>query len=116
MLKRFATIFGVIGLSIVTITVTKGYSDDAFDKFLADKNYKAALDYADDKIPATSRSADVWVKLAKANEELNLPEKALACYLVSWRLNPKDYESIVGAARIYNKLDQPDNAASMAQK
>jgi len=95
---------------------TRSFADDAFDKLISDKNYKAALDYADDKIPASSRTADVWVKLGTANEALGLTEKALACYLVSWRLNPKDYESLLGAARIYNKLDQADNAMSMAQK
>jgi len=116
MLKRFSLLLCAIGLCIISFSVTKGYADDTFDKFINDKNFKGALDYADDKIPAPSRSADVWVKLAKANEALGLPEKALACYLVSWRLNPKDYESIVGAARIYNKLEQPDNAMSMAQK
>jgi len=104
------------GMVILAFSVTKAFSDDSFDKLIRDKNYKAALDYADDKIPAPSRTADVWVKLGKANEQLGLVEKALACYLVSWRLNPKDYESLVGAARIYNKLDQPDNAISMAQK
>jgi tetratricopeptide (TPR) repeat protein len=101
---------------IVTLSATQARSDEAFDKLIRDKNFKAALDYADDKIPAPSRTADVWVKLGKANEQLGLIEKALACYLVSWRLNPKDYESLLGAARIYNKLDQPDNALSMAQK
>ena len=105
-----------IGLAIIAFSAARVYSDDAFDKLIRDKNFKAALDYADDKIPAPSRTADVWVKLGKANEQLGLIEKALACYLVSWRLNPKDYESMVGAARIYNKLDQPDNALSMAQK
>jgi tetratricopeptide (TPR) repeat protein len=101
---------------IIGFSVTKAYSDDAFDKLIKDKNFKAALDYADDKLPAPSRTADVWVKLGKANESLGLVEKALACYLVSWRLNPKDFQSVLGAARIYNKLDQPDNGLSMAQK
>jgi tetratricopeptide (TPR) repeat protein len=116
MLNRFWTAACLIGTIVVAFSATKAYSDDAFDKMIKEKNYKAALDYADDKIPAPSRTADVWVKLGKANEQLGLVEKALACYLVSWRLNPKDYESLLGAARIYNKLDQPDNAVSMAQK
>jgi tetratricopeptide (TPR) repeat protein len=116
MLTRFWPTLCAIGMIIVTLSATRVYSDDAFDKLIRDKNFKAALDYADDKIPAPSRTADVWVKLGKANEQLGLIEKALACYLVSWRLNPKDYESLLGAARIYNKLDQPDNALSMAQK
>jgi tetratricopeptide (TPR) repeat protein len=116
MLNRVPTICGFAAILVCTFLSSKAFTDDTFDKFMADKNYKAALDYADDKIPAPSRTADTWVKLGKANEALNLPEKALACYLVSWRLNPKDFESMLGAARIYNKLDQPDNAVTMAQK
>ncbi len=116
MLSRFLFIIGGIGIVIVTLSATKAYSDDSFDKLIRDNNFKAALDYADEKLPASSRTADIWVKLGKANEQLGLVEKALACYLVSWRLNPKDYESLLGAARIYSKLDQPDNALSMAQK
>ncbi len=116
MFNRLPVMCGVAGLLIVFTFATRSLADDAFDKMISDKNYKAALDYADDKIPAPSRTADIWVKLGKANEALGLTEKALVCYLVSWRLNPKDYESMEGAARIYNKLDQPDNALSVAQK
>ncbi len=116
MLNRLPGVFCVVGLFVAFGFATRSFADDAFDKMISEKSYKAALDYADDKIPAPARTADIWVKLGKANEALGLPEKALACYLVSWRLNPKDYESMVGAARIYNKLDQADNAMSMAQK
>ncbi|HUI93810.1 MAG TPA: tetratricopeptide repeat protein [Chitinivibrionales bacterium] len=116
MVKRWLLMCGAAGLFMISLFAATSRADDTFDKMINDKNYKAALDYADDKIPAPSRTADVWVKLGKANESLGLIEKALACYLVSWRLNPKDYESLLGAARIYNKLDQPENALEKAQK
>ncbi len=116
MLNRLLLSTVVLGMGLAFSSSTTVYADESFDKMIRENNFKAALDYADDKIPAPSRTADIWVKLGKANESLGLPEKALACYLVSWRLNPKDYESLLGAARIYNKLDQPDNAISMAQK
>lgn len=116
MLKRLLLMCGGTGLFILSFFAATSLADDAFDKMINEKNYKAALDYADDKIAAPTRTADVWVKLGKANEALGLVEKALACYLVSWRLNPKDYESMLGAARIYNKLDQPENALDKAQK
>jgi tetratricopeptide (TPR) repeat protein len=115
MFKRFFVLHGYIGMFVLAIA-SPPFADDAFDKMINENNYKAALDYADNNLPATSRSADVWVKLGKANEAQGTIEKALACYLVSWRLNPKDYESLLGAARIYNKLDQAENAMSMAQK
>jgi len=103
-------------LSFVFSIFNLSFADDTFDKLLNDKKYQETLDYADNNMPAPSRTAEEWVKLGKANESLGLIEKALACYLVSWRLNPKDYESLLGAARVYNKLDQPENAMSMAQK
>lgn len=98
------------------LAVTGAYGDGTFDNLFSSGKYKEAIEYADEKIPAASRDASTWVKIAKANEKLGLTEKALACYMVSWRMNPKDYESLVGAARIYNKLGQPDNAADMAKK
>ncbi len=92
------------------------FADENFDKLFKSGKYKEAIDYADESIPPPSRTPDIWVSLAKANESLGLVEKALACYLVSSRVNNKDYESFLGAARIYNKLGQPDNALTTAQK
>jgi tetratricopeptide (TPR) repeat protein len=91
-------------------------ADETFDNMVAAGKYKEAIDYVDQKIPATSRTPDVWVKLADANEKIGLVEKALACYMVSWRMNPNDYASLLGSARIYNRLNQPDNAMNMASK
>lgn len=92
------------------------FSDQTFDNLIAAGKYKEALDYADDKIPNTDRDGSIWMKIARANEELGMTEKALACYLVSWRMNPNDYLSLLGAAKVYNKLNQPDNAINMAKK
>jgi tetratricopeptide (TPR) repeat protein len=100
----------------ICLFLTGALGDETFDKLIQSGKYKEAIDYADQKIPAAKRDADVWVKIAKANEKIGLTEKALACYMVSWRMNPKHYGSLVGAARIYNKLDQPENAMNMAQK
>lgn len=92
------------------------YADDTFNNLVTAKKYDEAIKYADEKLTGTDRTADVWVKLAQANEELGLTEKALACYMVSWRMNPNDYGSLLGAARIYNKLDQPEQAMTYAKK
>ena len=86
----------------------------AFNKLISSGKYKEAIDYADEKM--TERTPEVWVQLGKANEAIGMPEKALACYLVSWRMNPEDYNALVGAAKVYNTLNQPDNALNMAQK
>jgi tetratricopeptide (TPR) repeat protein len=91
-------------------------ADPTLDKLVADGKYKEAIDYADEKLPAPQRDAGVWVQLGRANEGLDMPEKGLACYLVGWRMNADDYPALFGAARIYNKLGQPDNAATMAKK
>ena len=78
--------------------------------------YNEALKYADDKFPAASREAPEWVQIAKADEGLGLPEKALACYMVASRLDPKDSKALAGAAKIYNILDQPESALNYANK
>jgi tetratricopeptide (TPR) repeat protein len=92
------------------------YADPTLETLVADGKYKEAIDYADEKLPSSQRDAGAWVQMGRANEGLDMPEKALACYLVGWRMNADDYPALYGAARIYNKLGQPDNAANMAKK
>ncbi|MBD3346968.1 MAG: tetratricopeptide repeat protein [Chitinivibrionales bacterium] len=92
------------------------WSDETLDKLIKGKKYKEAIEHADQNIAPPNRSADEWVQIARANEQLGLTEKALACYLVSSRVNPKHYESFLGAARIYNKLGQHENALTNAKK
>ena len=106
----------IILFCLVFLVAIKSFSDDTFDKLFNAGKYKEAIDYADQKIPPASRDASVWVKIAEANEKAGLVEKALACYMVSWRMNPNDYASLLGAARIYNKLKQYDNGLNMAKK
>ncbi len=103
----------LIGVLLIT---TKSFGDDTFDKLFNAGKYQEALEYADQKIPPTSRDAAMWVKIAKANEKSGLIEKALASYMVSWRMNPNDYASLLGAARIYNKLGQYESGLNMAKK
>lgn len=110
--KKGRVIFTVMLMFVATIVS----ADDTFDKLIAAGNYKAAIDYADDKISVSDRDAKMWVKIAKANSELGNNEKALACYLVSWRLNPNDYQSLLGCAKVYNTMNQPNDAMNMAQK
>ncbi len=100
----------------IFLCVSLACADATLDNLVQTGKYKEAIEYADQKIPAGSRTADVWVKIAEANEKQGLTEKALACYMVSWRMNPKDYASLLGAARIYNKLEQPNEAMDMAKK
>ena len=92
------------------------FADDTFDKLIEQKNYSEALSYADKKIPTASRDAVVWVKIGKANLELGLTEKALACYLVATRMDAKNYDAYLGTAKVYNSMSQPANAAPAAKK
>ncbi len=96
-------------------SVTFVYADDTFEKLFASGNYQGVIDYADEKIAIADRDANIWVKIAKANIALGMNEKALACFLVSWRLNPKDYQSLLGCAKVYNNLNQPNNAIEKAK-
>lgn len=102
--------------TVVAALAVRASADEALDKLISSGKYKEAVEYADNNLPTSSRTSEVWVKVGKANEKLGLTEKALACYLVSWRMNPQDYESLLGAAKIYNKLGQSENAMSMAKK
>lgn len=92
------------------------FADGTFDKLFSDGKYKEALDYADEKIAISDRDAKTWVKIAKANIQTGMNEKALACFLVSWRLNPQDYESLLGCATVYSNLKQPEEALNMAKR
>jgi tetratricopeptide (TPR) repeat protein len=91
-------------------------ADPALDKLLSEGKFKEAIDYADEKFPTAQRDANLWVQVARANEGIGVPEKALACYLVAWRMDEKNYKALYGAAKIYNDLSQPDNALNMAKK
>ncbi|HAJ78314.1 MAG TPA: hypothetical protein DCO75_00960, partial [Fibrobacteres bacterium] len=101
---------------IIILLGTAIYSDDTFNRLLQSKKYSEAIDYADKKMPSESRTVDIWVKLGNANEELNMLEKALACYLVGARIEAKSHDSYAGVARVYNKMKRPENALTYAKK
>ncbi|MCL2182161.1 MAG: tetratricopeptide repeat protein [Chitinispirillia bacterium] len=101
--------------ALILLTPPPVWADAEFDRLIGAKNYTAALDYADSKLPAIDRSPAVWVKVGRANEELDYIEKALACYMVAWRVQSGEYQALLGIARIYNKMEQYDNALPMAE-
>ncbi len=101
---------------LLSVAVTQGYSDETFYRLFKAGNYSAAVKQADDNIPAPKRDADLWSKLGFCHEKLGTVEKALACYLVAVRTDAKNYDAHLGAARVYNTLNQASNAMSMASK
>jgi tetratricopeptide (TPR) repeat protein len=105
-----------VALTYVCAMSSGLFADATFDKLFNAGDYKAVLDYADEKIAIPDRDASTWVKIAKANSALGMNEKALACYLVSWRLNPNDYQSLLGCATVYNTMNQSNDALNMAKK
>jgi tetratricopeptide (TPR) repeat protein len=94
---------------------SRAFADAEFEKLYSAKKYGEALEYAEANIPMDKRSPQIWVKIAQANEAQGFTEKALACYLVAWRTDSGEYEALLGAARIYNKMEQPENAVTMAE-
>jgi len=100
---------------ICTLFVT-ALADDTFDRLLKSQKYSEAVAYADDKMPSNTRTSDAWVKIGTADEALGLNEKSLACYFVGSRMDAKNYDAYLGISRVYNKLNQPDNALTYAQK
>ncbi len=108
----FLAVKGYLVILFSFVLVVK--ADNTFDKLISSGKYKEAIDYADEKL--TERTPGIWIQLGKANEAIGMTEKALACYLVSWRMNPDDYNALVGAAKVYNTLNQPENGLNMAKK
>ena len=106
----------IVSALMLFLTVSLAFSDETFDKLMEAKNYAEALTYAEKKIPTTSRDAATWVKIGRANLETGLTEKALACYLVATRMDAKNYEALLGTAKVYNSLNQAANAAPAAKK
>ncbi|MBN1306618.1 MAG: tetratricopeptide repeat protein [Chitinispirillaceae bacterium] len=105
----------VIWLVIVSTTLP-AHADATFNKLFSEKKYREAIEYADEKIAPPDRDAMTWIKIGEANNALGMHEKALACFLVSWRMNPNDYNALLDAARAYNRMSQYENAIDMAQK
>jgi tetratricopeptide (TPR) repeat protein len=101
---------------VVAAFVVGAFADETFYKMIRAENYAEAVKYADDRIPPTSRDGQLWASIGLAHENLNAPEKALACYLVGMKMDEKNYDTYLGAARVYNTLKQPDNAKEMAEK
>jgi len=101
---------------LVFIISTQLFADEAFNQLFQGGKYADALKYADEKIPVADRDAATWAKLGIANEDQGFVEKALACYMVAIRNDEKNYEAQLGAARVYNKLNQPESALEIAKK
>jgi len=114
MKHRFAR--HLVCLFVIGIFVTNGFSDDTFYRLFGANNFAGAVKHADDNVPAGNRDGRLWAHIGIAHERTNSPEKALACYLVAMRMEPNSYEAHLGAASVYNKLNQPANAVDMAKK
>jgi tetratricopeptide (TPR) repeat protein len=100
---------------VVLLLVGGAFADANFEKLFAAKKYKEALEYADENIPMDKRTPPIWVRIGQANEALDYVERALACYMVAWRTKPDEYQALLGVARVYNKMEQPADALSMAE-
>lgn len=105
----------VVGLLII-VNAFMVFSDESFDKLFQSGAFREALEYAEEKVPVADRDEKVWVRIAKANDTLGFREKALASYLVAWRLNANSAASMLGIATIYNKMKQSEDALTWAQK
>jgi len=103
-------------LFVIGVFVTNGFSDDTFYRLFGANNFAGAIKHADDNIPAPNRDGRLWAHMGIAHERTNAPEKALACYLVAIRMDANSYEAHLGAASVYNKLNQAANAEGMAKK
>jgi len=106
----------VLATTILFFLVFPVLPDATLDKLISEGKYEQAIQHADSNIPTASRDADIWVKIGQAYEATGLTEKALACFVVSWRMNPNHYGSLIGAAKIYNKMKNFEKGLEMAEK
>ena len=112
--KLRAVLFAAL-CAFALVPASRAFADAEFEKLFSARKYGEALVYAEANIPMDKRTPQIWVKIGQANEAEGNTEKALACYLVAWRTKSDEYQALVGVARIYNKMDQPENAVAMAE-
>jgi tetratricopeptide (TPR) repeat protein len=110
------SVLPAFALLLIVFSARPLLADAEFDALFSAKKYKEALAYADEKMPNDKRTPDVWLRVGQANEALGFIEKALASYLVTWRVKSDDYQALLSIARIYNKMEQPEDAALMAER
>lgn len=102
-------------LIILMVVIVAVYADK-YDKYMAKERYKKALVYIEKKKPK-DRTVEVWYKIGYASEKLEMYEKALSCYLTANKMsNEKYYESMIGSARMYNKLSHWTSAYFQGEK
>lgn len=101
---------------LMVLLISNVFADETFNQLFQSGKYADAIKYADEKLPVTDRDAATWAKLGVANEDQTFIEKALACYMVAMRNDAGNYEAQLGAARVYNKLNQPESALEIAKK
>jgi tetratricopeptide (TPR) repeat protein len=115
--KSAAASSAVLSAFILILAAAPAVRADAeFDEMYSTRKYKEALAYAEEKLPYNKRDPQLWIKIGHINEALGFIEKALACYMVAWRSMSDDYNALYGIARVYNKMDQPEDAAAMAER
>ena len=114
MTRRFSRFFAVV--FTVAVLATGVFADEAFFRLIRAENWNEAVNYADDKLPPANRTGQIWAAIGLAHENLKAPEKALACYRVGMGMDANNHDILLGAARVYNHLKQPNDAMDMAKR
>jgi tetratricopeptide (TPR) repeat protein len=114
-MKPSLTKFFAVSL-IVAVLAAGALADETFFRMIRAENWAEAVSYADDKLPPVNRTGQIWAAIGLAHENLNAPEKALACYRVGMGLDANNHDILLGAARVYNHLKQPNDAMEMAKR
>jgi tetratricopeptide (TPR) repeat protein len=112
-----STVSALLSLFLLTAAATTAHADPVaeFDRLFNARSFAEALSHADANIPTAGRTPELWVRIGRANEAAESIERALACYMVAWRMNPELYDALLGIARIYNRMEQPESALPMAE-
>lgn len=106
----FKTFFLIL---LITLTV---YADKRLDRYVERGRYQKALRYIDRKYPPQERDLDIWLKAGSLNQRLEMPEKALGCYIAILRKDPQNFQALLSISGIYRKLHRGLNAYTMIKK
>jgi tetratricopeptide (TPR) repeat protein len=93
----------VVVTAALLAAVSPARGDEKFDKLIEEGSYDKAIEYAEEKIPASSRTVADWVKLSRAYRHVkgvkDATAKAKQCLESAQKSNPSDPLVYLGFGR-----------------
>jgi Predicted N-acetylglucosaminyl transferase len=104
-------------LAIVVITVAFGWADDQLSAMMSEGKYAKVIEYIDQKIPAASRTVEVWLAYAEALDRSGADkQKASAALIEAQKVNPSDPKVYAAMGDFYARQKNYQEAIKYYQK